>query len=92
MVTQDQFRVPSGVTAVLLGMWDEGSKTLTIRRPNGQTYKVPGTYITQGGNRVMGVETVGNEVHVLTAPGTNPRPSRRVKFTDSGMYKGSTGI
>ena len=92
MVTQDQFRVPSGVTTMLLGMWDEGSKTLTIRRPNGQTYKVPGTYITQGGYRVMGVETVGNEVHVLTAPGTNPRPSRRLKFTDSGTYKGSAGI
>jgi hypothetical protein len=78
-------------SVTLLGMWDEGSKTLTIRRPNGQTYKVPGTSITQGGHRV-GVVTVGNEVHVLTAPGTNQRPSRRVKFTDSGMYKGSTGI
>ena len=29
-------------SVTLLGMWDEGSKTLTIRRPNGQTYKVPG--------------------------------------------------
>lgn len=77
---------------MLLGMWDEGSQTLSIRRSNGQTYNVPGTYITQGGYRVLGVETVGNEVHVLTAPGNNIRPSRRVKFTDSGMYKGSTSI
>ena len=77
---------------MLLGMWNEGSKTLTIRRPNGQTYEVPGTSITRGGYRVLGVETVGNEVHVLTAPGTNTRPSRRDKFTDSGIYKGSTGI
>ena len=74
---------------MLLGMWDEGSKTLTIRRPNGQTYKTRENTILSGGHKVMGVETVGNEVHVLTAPSTNQRPNRRVKFSDSGIYKGS---
>lgn len=88
----DRFRVQNEGETMLLGMWDEGSKTLTIRRANGVTYKVPGTYITPGGYRVMGVETLGNEVHVLTAPRMNPHPSRRVKISDSGMYKGSTGI
>jgi hypothetical protein len=74
---------------MLLGMWNEADQTLTIRRPNGQIYKVKGGQITVGGQKVFGVETVGNEVHVLTAPSTNSRPDRRVKFGDSGSYKGS---
>jgi hypothetical protein len=77
---------------MLLGMWDEASQTLTIRRPNGQTYKVKGTAITAGSHKVFGVETVGNEVHVLTAHNTNQRPNRRVVFNDSGTYRGSRSL
>jgi len=79
-------------TNMLLGMWDEASQTLTIRRTNGQTYKVKASAITAGSHKVFGVETVGNEVHVLTAHNSNQRPNRRVVFNDSGTYKGSRGI
>jgi len=73
-------------------MWDDAVGKLTIRRPNGQSYSVRGTEITSGGHRVFGVETVGNEIHVLTGPKFNQQPTRRVKFSDSGMYKGNTGL
>ena len=77
---------------MLLGMWDEASQTLTIRRPNGQTYTANASAITAGSHKVFGVETVGNEVHVLTGHNSNQRPSRRVVFNDSATSRGSHGI
>lgn len=82
-----------GITmGMLLGMWDEDAAQLTIRRPTGQVYKVKGTVITSGSHKVFGVETVGNEVHVLTGPHGNRQPNRRVKFNDSGAYRGNSGV
>jgi hypothetical protein len=79
---------------MLLGMWDQSGEVLTIRRTNGQTYRVKGTPITSGSHKVFGVETVGNEIHVLTGPNSNSnrQPNRRVKFSDSGMYKGCSAL
>jgi hypothetical protein len=76
----------------LLGMWDESAKELTILRPSGQKYRVHSTPILAGSHKVFGVETVGKEIHVLTGPRGNRQPSRRVKFNDSGMYKGNSGL
>lgn len=77
---------------MLLGMWNEAANELTIRRTNGQTYRVKGTPITAGSHKVFGVETRGEEVHVLTGPKSNSRPNRRVKFNNSGTYKGSSAL
>ena len=76
----------------LLGMWNESREELTITRPNGQNYKVRNASILAGSQRVFGVETIGNEVHVLTGPSNNPQPNRRLKFNDSGMYLGSFSL
>jgi len=35
---------------------------------------------------------VGREIHVITGPKTNPKPNRRVKFNDSGSYKGTSKL
>jgi hypothetical protein len=80
------------MAGMLLGLWDESTETLTITRPNGQSYKVKGRQMLTGSHKVFGVQTVGDEVHVLTAPRTNRRPSRRVIFSDSGSYKGSKSV
>ena len=77
---------------MLLGMWDESSETLTIRRSNGQTYQYTGASIFSGSHKVFGVETVGSEIHVLTGPSSNRQPNRRVMFSDSASYKGSRGL
>jgi hypothetical protein len=77
---------------MLLGLWDEENGQLNIRRSNGQEYHVRNSAITAGSQKVFGVETVGNEVHVLTGPRGNRQPNRRVRFNDSGAYKGSTAL
>ena len=82
----------SDVKHMLLGQWNEAKGVLNITRANGQEYPVRNSAITAGSHKVFGVETVGKEVHVLTGPRGNPRPSRRVRFNDSGGYKGSTGL
>lgn len=78
--------------ALLTGCWEENSETLVITRANGQTRKVKNRAITSGSHKVFGVETVGREIHVLTGPKSNRRPNRRVKFNDSGVYKGSSRL
>ncbi|MBI1790534.1 MAG: type II toxin-antitoxin system RelE/ParE family toxin [Acidobacteria bacterium] len=40
----------------------------------------------------FGVEIVANEIQVLTGPRADRQPNRRVKFSDSGSDKGSTGL
>jgi hypothetical protein len=77
---------------MLLGLWNEEKGILTIRRSNGQEYHVGKTAITAGSHKVFGIETVGKEVHVLTGPRGNQRPDRRVRFSDSATYKGSTAL
>ncbi len=77
----------------LLGMWDESSEELTINRLSlNQTIRVREAAILAGSNKVFGVVTVGEEVHVLTGPYNNSRPNTRVKFNASGMYRGSSSI
>jgi hypothetical protein len=81
------------MAAMIYGIWDEGSDMLTITRPSGQVYRVKNARSVLGRDvRVFGVETVGNQVHVLVAPRNNQRPNRRIKFSDSGTYMGSNGI
>jgi hypothetical protein len=77
---------------MLLGLWNESTEKLTIRRSNGQQYHPSSTPILSGGHKVFGVETVGNEIHVLTGPKANRQPNRRVRFNDSGAYKGSAAL
>jgi len=77
---------------MLLGTWDERSGELTIIRDSGQKYVKKQPMVTAGSHKVFGVTTVGNEVHVLTGPKQNPKPNRRVKFSDANSYKGSTSF
>lgn len=77
---------------ILLGNWDEHGEVLTIRRPNGQEYHVKGTQILSGSHKVFGVVTVEKDIHVLTGPKSNRQPNRRVKYSDSGAYKGTSPI
>ena len=77
---------------MLLGMWDQSAKVLTITRPNGQRFSYSGAAILAGSHKVFGVETVGDEVHVLTGPNTNRSPNRRVIFSDGAVYRGTKGL
>ena len=50
---------------MLLGMWDQASRTLTITRPNGLRFSYSGAALLARRHKVFGVETVSNEVHAL---------------------------
>lgn len=76
------------MTRILVGLWDTEAKELRIRRTNGQERKVRHSSITAGSHKVFGVETVDDEIHVLTGPRTNRQPTRRVMFSDAGVYRG----
>ena len=76
----------------LLASWDEAEERLAITRPDGQEYRIDAMQALAGGHRVFAVETVGNEIHLLTGPRSNRQPNRRVKFTAGGVYKGNSGI
>ena len=41
---------------------------------------------------MLGVETVGDKTHVITGPSNNEKPRRRILFSDSASYQGSSGI
>ncbi|MCC6932828.1 MAG: hypothetical protein IT292_06205 [Deltaproteobacteria bacterium] len=76
----------------LWGMWDDDDETLTITRESGQSCRVNGRNILAGSHRVFGVQTVGEQIHVLTGPNANRRPTRRVKYNRSGGYLGSSRL
>ena len=77
---------------MLLALWEQGTKILTITVPNGQKFLYAGPAILAGSHKVFGIETVGGEVHVLTGPTSNRMPNRRVIFSDRAVYKGSKGV
>lgn len=77
---------------MLLGMWDDATGVLTVRKPGGQEFKAKQSVVTEGSQVVFGVVTVGNEVHVLTGPKGNNKPSRRVRFSNCCNYLGSRNL
>ena len=77
---------------MLLALWDQGTKVLTITIPNGQKFFYTGPAILAGSHKVFGIETVSGDVHVLTGPNSNRTPNRRVIFSDRAVYKGSKGV
>ena len=77
---------------MLLALWDQGTKILTITVKNGQKFLYVGPAILAGSHKVFGIETVGSDVHVLTGPNSNRMPNRRVIFSDRAVYKGSKSV
>ena len=80
------------MAGILIGLWDDASQELRIRRRNGQERVIRHSSITAGSHKVFGVETVDDEVHVLTGPHNNRQPTRRVMFSEVGVYRGIRGM
>ena len=77
-------------TAGLYGFYDDSTKTLKIVRPNGQIFNVKSSILD--GRRIFGVSTVGDQIVVYVGPMGNPQPLTAVKFSNSGIYMGSTNL
>jgi len=81
------------VQRTLLAFWDEDRQELEVRRPTGQIFRFPARQAQAGNHEVFAVQTNGtDEVWVLTGPRGARRPTRRVRFTQTGTYRGNSAI
>ena len=67
--------------------WD--GTQLIIKRKDGNTSKCKSANFTNGSYEVVACNVVGDDVHVLTKPKSNPKPNRYHIVGYSGNYKGS---
>ena len=70
--------------------WD--GTQLIIKRKDGNTSKCKSANFTNGSYEVVACNVVGDNVHVLTKPKSNPKPNRYHIVGYSGNYKGSKGM
>ncbi len=75
----------------LLAFWD--GQEVEVHRPTGQVFRFPAHQAEAGGHEVFAVGTNGeDEVWVLTGPRGSQRATRKVRFTQTGMYRGNSAI
>ena len=73
--------------------YDNWNRTqLIIKRKDGNTSKCKSANFTNGSYEVVACNVVGDNVHVLTKPKSNPKPNRYHIVNSSGVYKGSRGM
>jgi hypothetical protein len=80
------------MTRMLLAVWNECRHELEIRRPSGQVFRVRANQVTAGGHVVFAVQTSGSEVWVLTGTRGARQPRWRVRYTDTGVYRGTSAV
>ena len=77
----------------LLALWDEDRQEVEVRRPSGQTFRFPVRQAEAGNHEVFAIETNGkDEVWLFTGPRGPQRPTRRVRFTHTGIYRGHSAV
>ena len=77
----------------LLAFWDEDCEEVEVRRPTGQSFRFPARQAVAGGHPVFAVQTNGkDEVWVFTGARGARRPSWKVRFTQTGTYRGTSAL
>ena len=76
----------------LLAFWDEERQEVQVRRPTGQVFRFSARQAEAGGHVVFAVETSGNEIWVLTGTRGARRPTWKVRFTQTGTYRGTSAF
>lgn len=75
----------------LLALWD--GQEVEVHRPTGQIFRFPAHQAEAGGHEVFAVETNGrDEVWIFTGPVGSQRATRRVRYSQSGMYRGYSAL
>jgi hypothetical protein len=77
---------------LLTAFWDEDRKELEVRRPTGQVFRFSGRQAVAGGHEVFGVQVVGTEIWVLTGASGSRRPTWKVRYTQTGTYRGTSAL
>jgi hypothetical protein len=77
---------------MLTAFWDEDREEVHVRRPTGQEFRFSGRQAVAGGHEVFGVQTDGDLIVVLTGASGSRRPTWRVRYTQTGTYRGTSAL
>ena len=77
---------------MMTAYWDEDREEIEVRRPTGQVFRFSARQAVAGDHEVFGVQTDGNDVWVLTGAAGSRRPTWKARFTQTGMYRGSSAL
>lgn len=77
---------------MMTAFWDEDREELEVRRPTGQVFRFSARQAVAGGHEVFGVQVSGDDILVLTGASSSQRPSWKVRFTQTGMYRGTSAL
>ena len=77
---------------MLTAYWDEDREELEARRPSGQVFRFSARQAVAGGHDVFGVQVIDNDVLVLTGAAGSRRPTWKVRYTQTSMYRGTSAL
>ena len=77
---------------IMTAYWDEDRQEIQLRRPTGQMFRFSGRQAVAGGHEVFGVQVVGTEILVLTGASGSRRPTWKVRYTQTGTYRGTSAL
>jgi hypothetical protein len=77
---------------MLTAFWDEDRQEIHVRRPTGQEFTFSARQALAGGHEVFGVQADGNDVLVLTGAAGSRRPTWKVRYTQTGTYRGTSAL
>ena len=77
---------------IMTAYWDEDREQLVVRRPTGQSFTFSARQVLAGGHEVFGVQVIGTEIWVLTGAAGSRRPTWKVRFTQTGTYRGTSAL
>ena len=77
----------------MTAFWDEDRQQVHVRRPTtGQVFIFSGRQAVAGNHEVFGVQVIDNEVWVLTGASGSRRPTWKVRYTQTGTYRGTSAL
>src|ERR1019366_1290097 len=77
---------------MMTAYWDEDREELEVRRPTGQVFRFSARQAVAGGHEVFGVQVIDNEILVLTGASGSRRPTWKVRYTQTGTYRGTSAL
>ena len=77
---------------IMTAFWDEYRQEIQLRRPSGQVFRFSTRQAVAGGHEVFGVQMDGNDVLVLTGASGSRRPTWKVRYTQTGTYRGTSAL
>ena len=77
---------------IMTAYWDEDRQEVHVRRPTGQEFRFSARQAVAGGHEVFGIQVVGTEIWVLTGASGSRRPTWKVRYTQTGTYRGTSAL